>query len=110
MTSGDTKVERSQFREEGLVEGERGLWSGGGREAGAPPAPAIGVEGELGDDQQLGADLEGRVLEAPLGVTEDAEPRDLLRKPGRLGGRVLLSDSKQDDEAGTNRARLFKPA
>ena len=81
-----------------LVERDRGLRPGGQRKAGAAGA-AVGKEGELADDQQLGARVGGIDVHFSGLVLKDPQAADLVGDLLRLALGIVLVDAEQDQKA-----------
>jgi hypothetical protein len=78
---------RSERRAHALVERLRQLGRRGVHEARAVALARVAVERELGDAEQLAADVADRQVQLAFGVLEDAQPLELAGQPvGLLGG------------------------
>ena len=75
------------------------LGRGGLGEAGTAALARAAVEGELADDEKLGAGVEGRAVELALGVVEDAQVGYLVGYVAGLFLTVAAADAEEDDEA-----------
>src|SRR5207237_8950024 len=81
--------------EEACVERLGTLRCGCLRERRPPTLAAVGVERELGHDEQLALHLVERVGEAAGIVVEDAEPDDLPAERVGVGLRIGMTDADQ---------------
>lgn len=90
---------------DGVVVERLGLLRGRGLgEGGTAAFAGVGVEGELADDEEFGAGVEGGVVEAVLAVGEDAEVDGFVDEVLGIGGGVGGGDAKEDEEAGADAA------
>jgi len=65
---------------------------------GAAAFAAVAVQGELGDDQQLAADIDERTVHHPVRIIEDAQMQDLFHHPGKILVGVAAVDAQEDDQ------------
>lgn len=71
-------------------------------EAGTTPLSAIAVQGELGDNQQLGSDVTRAEVHLAGVVVENPETGDFVHQPVRILIRVFPFDSQQDQKSAGN--------
>ena len=87
----------SQRLGEVVAERLRDLRSGGAGEAGATTLAHVGVQGELTDDQGGPADVEQALVEAAVGVGEDAQSGDFARQRLGLCFGIAVCDADEDE-------------
>jgi len=80
----------------------RPLRGSGGGKAGAPALPAIGAEGELGNNQSLPAYIGEGTVHLSVTVLEDPEAGNLPGQGNRLVLPVAKDDTQKNEETGAD--------
>src|SRR2546422_10076422 len=70
-------------------------WRGGVGKAGAASLAYIGIEGKLGDDEHLSANIEKRTIHLAFIVSKDAQMDNFISQNLYLNLAIVLSYSKQ---------------
>lgn len=80
-----------------------GLFGAGGLiEARTASAAGVGVESELGNDEEFTGDVENAVIHFAIGVLKNAQVDDLLKQPVGVGLRISLAHPEQHQQAFAN--------